>query len=260
MKLSTGMILDPQEVLEKNAESLSELVKNDPEAEKLDRRKGEESVEGDFRLRIEKVSEDVLPDLGNMHDSVDAEKLEEAFRVLQKNTYSEDKDLSRFSVLSSLDKGIDPRMTEGVTDRTYERVLTEFEEYGLIEDEEVTGKGRAVLDCFSTYMSLYGEEREGLEAVSSLLDSVVENSEPRGGRLNEFFLAFETDKSRREIENYLDRDVSSKTVGNWYRRWREEGFFRNSLGDRERTPEGDTAYLSVVMSAYVLDGMEGYEF
>ncbi|MFB6100292.1 MAG: hypothetical protein ABEK16_03375 [Candidatus Nanohalobium sp.] len=257
---------DPEPTLEKMARALDGMEIKDAE-ENFAKSRGKENTVPE-RLQawavLHNIRESAEPNhdsFGHMREAVKSQRLEPLLKTVQTNPRSkrdEDQEVGyhRFSALRALTEDVNPQMVCRVGDTTLEDTMEEFKREGLVDETmegyKPTSKGRALVEGLSPIWNSYDNKMAGDSEAGQFIQSITGFNTIPGEKLDAYFQTVETDHSISEISG--DLSCSQKTVGNWYRRWRDDfDMFDDTFCDRRLTVTGGRNYAVLSYTTHRID-------
>lgn len=203
--------------------------------------------------------EDIFPHVGELGADVNIDEFSTVLNLLSANPRSEGEGyIDRAGFLYAVDESIDPRMVLGLKDSTYETLVSEFTEQGLIrtEDEpQVTSTGYEVMSAMSPMV----QEFNDYEEASQIFAGIAGKEDNCSDRMREFFYTMETDDKLTDVADNLD--VDRRAAAHRYQNWRDDlGLFTGVPDERKRTPKGERTYQTVSTMAHWLDRVSDTDY
>lgn len=258
------MAKNPEATLRKQETQLEKLLEQDI----LGPSRSEQFSESTFPSEMdpEAVSmdsgdsyEEIFPQAGDFRSDVNVEELSDFLNLLSANPRSEgDGYIDRAGFLHAVDESIDPRMVLGLKDSTYETLVSEFDEQGLIrtEDElEVTSIGYEVMGAMSPLV----QDFDDYEEASQIFAGIAGRKTNCSDRMLEFFYTMETEDSLTDITENLE--ANRRAAAHRYQNWRDDlGLFTGMPDERRRTPKGEKTYQTVSTMAHWLNRVSDTDY
>lgn len=204
--------------------------------------------------------EEIFPHAGDLRDDLKVGEFSSVLNLLSANPRSEGEGyVNRAAFLYAVEKPADSKMMLRLKQSTYEAVLSDFMDEGLVEgsreDPKVAQAGHELMGAMSPLVQEFDDYGE----VSRIFAGVAGREDNCSDKFIQFLYAMETEDSLTDITENLD--VGRRAAANRYQNWRDElDLFTGTPDERMRTPKGKKAYQTVSTMAHWLDRVSDTEY